>query len=133
MYGMGTKVEKTESRNRIGYYEKVIFLENYSMTPDAELERILARKEKLKLEMTMLAEEERKRKKVIRERRAAAILKALETLGVDEDREIALAQAVKMKVCQNADNRFTVLVQWLHGRAPMMTMPAEITAKSERL
>lgn len=89
------------------------------MTPDAELERILTRKEKLKQEMTALAEEERKRKKVIRERRAAAILKALETLGVGEEMKSALTQAVKMKVCQNspAEKRFVILVQWLHARA----------------
>lgn len=104
------------------------------MTPDAELERILARKEKLKQEVAALAEQERKRRKMVRDRRAAAILKSLETLGVDEAMEAALGQAVKMKVCQNspAEKRFAVLVQWLHGRSPLTTIPTGTTPQSEQ-
>lgn len=98
------------------------------MASDYELARILSRKEKLKQEMAALVEGERKRRKVVREKRAMAVLKALEILGVDDEMEAALAQPVKTQICQNspAEKRLAVLVQGLHQRSPVTTTPTRI-------
>ena len=110
------------------------------MHDDAALKRLLEKKERLREEMERAVKEERARRKLLRERRALNVLKAMESLGVADELEAALLGALQAECTKDLapDQRFPALLDWLRQRQALIpsesastrSEPASITSAS---